>query len=63
MKISTAEDQADKGTIGQRIPLNLESVRKMLARNRDDWDALRDAKTRRSRKSCTWPSAAAAAAA
>ena len=23
MKISTAEDQADKGTIGQRIPLNL----------------------------------------
>ena len=39
MKISTAEDQADKGTIGQRIPLNLESVRKMLARNRDDWEA------------------------
>src|SRR6187402_1083066 len=31
MKISTAEDQADKGTIGQRIPLNLESVRRMLA--------------------------------
>src|SRR4051794_30796706 len=25
MKISTAEDQADKGTIGQRIPTNLES--------------------------------------
>ena len=25
MKITTAEDQADKGTIGQRIPLNLES--------------------------------------
>src|SRR6476620_9903504 len=24
MKISTAEDQADKGTIGERIPLNLE---------------------------------------
>jgi RNA polymerase primary sigma factor len=43
MKISTAEDQADKGTIGQRIPLNLESVRKMLVRNREDWDALRDA--------------------
>ncbi len=44
MKISTAEDNPDKSTIGQRIPLNLESVRKMLARNRDDWDALRDAR-------------------
>jgi RNA polymerase primary sigma factor len=42
MKISTAEDNPDKGTIGQRIPLNLGSVRKMLARNRDDWDGLRD---------------------
>jgi RNA polymerase primary sigma factor len=41
MKISTAEDQADKGTIGQRIPLNLESVRKMLVRNREDWEGLR----------------------
>src|SRR3954466_8281789 len=44
MKISTAEDQADKATIGQRIPLNLDSVRKMLARNRDEWDELRDTK-------------------
>jgi RNA polymerase primary sigma factor len=43
MKISTAEDQADKGTIGQRIPINLESVRKMLARNREDWEGLRAA--------------------
>jgi RNA polymerase primary sigma factor len=43
MKISTAEDQADKGTIGQRIPLNLESVRRMLVRNREDWDGLRAA--------------------
>ena len=43
MKISTAEDQADKGTIGQRIPINLESVRKMLARNREDWEGLRGA--------------------
>ncbi len=43
MKISTAEDQADKGTIGQRIPLNLGSVRAMLTRNRNDWDALRNA--------------------
>jgi RNA polymerase primary sigma factor len=42
MKISTAEDNPDKGTIGQRIPLNLDSVRKMLGRNRDDWDGLRD---------------------
>src|SRR6266480_3222452 len=43
MKISTAENQADKGTIGQRIPLNLTSVRQMLTRNRDDWDGLREA--------------------
>src|SRR5688572_21818862 len=43
MKISTAEDQADKGTIGQRIPLNLGSVRQMLLRNREDWDSLRSA--------------------
>jgi len=42
MKISTAEDQADKATIGQRIPLNLESVRRMLARNREEWDHLRE---------------------
>src|SRR6478672_11271835 len=46
MKISTAEDQADKGTIGQRIPLNLASVRAMLERNRNDWDALRAAKNK-----------------
>src|SRR6476646_6260281 len=43
MKISTAEDQADKGTIGQRIPMNLETVRNMLSRNRDDWEGLREA--------------------
>src|SRR5437870_10844694 len=41
MKISTAEDQADKGTIGQRIPMNLGSVRNMLDRNRGDWESLR----------------------
>jgi RNA polymerase primary sigma factor len=46
MKISTAEDQADKGTIGQRIPLNLDSVRKMLARNRDDWENTRSSKNK-----------------
>ncbi|HYE17524.1 MAG TPA: RNA polymerase sigma factor RpoD [Tepidisphaeraceae bacterium] len=44
MKISTAEDQADKATIGQRIPINLGSVRVMLERNRNDWDALRAGK-------------------
>ena len=44
MKISTAEDQADKATIGQRIPMNLGSVRTMLERNRNDWDALRAGK-------------------
>src|SRR5688500_6633425 len=47
MKISTDEGMADKGTIGQRIPINLASVRKMLARNRDEWDALRQSKTRK----------------
>src|SRR5437763_1346530 len=46
MKISTAEDQADKGTIGQRIPLNLNSVRNMLARNREEWDAFRATKNK-----------------
>ena len=47
MKISTAEDQADKSTIGQRIPMNLETVRSMLGRNREDWDKLRAAKTKK----------------
>ena len=47
MKISTAEDNPDKNTIGQRIPLNLDSVRKMLGRNRDDWDALREARIKK----------------
>src|SRR5262245_21325838 len=46
MKISTAEDQADKGTIGQRIPMNLGSVRAMLERNRNDWDSFRAAKSK-----------------
>jgi RNA polymerase primary sigma factor len=40
MKISTAENQADKGTIGLRIPTNLATVRQMLARNRSEWDQL-----------------------
>jgi RNA polymerase primary sigma factor len=44
MKISTAEDQADKGTIGERIPINLASARMMLARNRTDWESLREHK-------------------
>src|SRR4029434_2569141 len=46
MKISNGEDQADKATIGQRIPINLDSVRKMLERNRDDWDTLRESKNK-----------------
>src|SRR5216110_3113334 len=48
MKISTAEDQADKGTIGQRIPLNLSSVGTMLRRNREEWDKLRELKNKQS---------------
>jgi RNA polymerase primary sigma factor len=47
MKISTAEDNPDKGTIGQRIPLNLESVRKMLGRNREDWDGQAQSKNKK----------------
>src|SRR5438445_10179768 len=47
MKISTAEDQADKSTIGQRIPLNIETVRSILSRNRADWESLRDVKTKK----------------
>ena len=47
MKISTAEDQADKGTIGQRIPSNLKTVREMLDRNRRDWDTLRATKNKK----------------
>src|SRR5215217_1215003 len=46
MKISTAVDQADKGTIGQRIPINLASVRVMLERNRNDWDSFRQSKNK-----------------
>src|SRR3954471_17768341 len=46
MKISTAEDQADKGTIGQRIPTNLNTVRVMLQRNRDEWERSREGKNK-----------------
>jgi RNA polymerase primary sigma factor len=47
MKISTAEDQADKSTIGERIPFNLNTVRVMLERNRADWDLYRAAKSKK----------------
>jgi len=47
MKISTDEGMADKGTIGQRIPMNLTSVRQMLTRNRDNWDEMRKAKNKK----------------
>ena len=40
MRISTAEVDA-KGTISKRIPTNLETIRKMLARNRHDWEKIR----------------------
>src|SRR3954467_15793636 len=46
MKISTAEDQADKGTIGQRIPTNLNTVRVMLGRNREEWEKSRECKNK-----------------
>ena len=47
MKISTAEGQADKGTIGQRIPMNLGTVRRMLARNQEEWLQLRQLKNKK----------------
>ncbi|MGD0139091.1 MAG: RNA polymerase sigma factor RpoD [Tepidisphaeraceae bacterium] len=47
MKISTDEGMADKGTIGQRIPMNLASVRQMLLRNRQNWEDLGDVKTKK----------------
>jgi RNA polymerase primary sigma factor len=47
MKISTDEGMADKGTIGQRIPMNLSSVRQMLARNRENWEGLSEAKSKK----------------
>ncbi|MDB5326808.1 MAG: polymerase sigma factor, sigma-70 family, partial [Phycisphaerales bacterium] len=46
MKISTDEGMADKGTIGQRIPANLTTAKVMLERNRTDWDAMRQAKSK-----------------
>jgi RNA polymerase primary sigma factor len=47
MKISTAEDQADKGTIGLRIPFSLATITAQIERNRTDWDAFRDAKAKK----------------
>jgi len=47
MKISTDEGMADKGTIGLRIPTNLNTARVMLERNRQDWDSMRAAKTKK----------------
>ncbi|MGF1633952.1 MAG: sigma-70 family RNA polymerase sigma factor, partial [Phycisphaerae bacterium] len=50
MKISTAEDMADKSTVGERIPRNLETVRKMLDRNTTDWDSFREARNKKDRE-------------
>jgi RNA polymerase primary sigma factor len=47
MKISTAENQADKNTIGLRIPANLKTVRQMLSRNRTEWEAAHVAKSKK----------------
>ncbi|MEM1013743.1 MAG: sigma-70 family RNA polymerase sigma factor, partial [Planctomycetota bacterium] len=50
MKISTAEEMADKQTVSDRIPLHLNTVREMLRRNRDDWRAYREAKTKQAKE-------------
>ncbi|MDB5296771.1 MAG: polymerase, sigma 70 subunit, RpoD [Phycisphaerales bacterium] len=47
MKISTDEGMADKGTISQRIPINLNSVRVMLQRNRDEWERFKPSKNKK----------------
>jgi RNA polymerase primary sigma factor len=47
MKISTAEDQADKGTIGVRIPFSLNTISQLVERNRNDWDAFRATKVKK----------------
>ena len=53
MKVSTAEDQASKGTIGRRIPTNLATVRVMLDRNVADWEGLHTAKSKRAEAELT----------
>ncbi len=63
MKISTAEDQADKGTIGQRIPLNLESAARCLPATARIGNRCATPRARKSWTSFCWPSAVAAAAA
>src|SRR5690606_17694284 len=50
MKISTADDMADKGTIAQRIPHNLGTVHRMLERNIEDWKQIRECRTKRERE-------------
>jgi RNA polymerase primary sigma factor len=42
MRISTAEENA-KEKIAARIPVNVETLKRMLELNRADWDALQDA--------------------
>jgi RNA polymerase primary sigma factor len=44
MRISTAEVDA-KGTISKRIPAHLQTIRKMLIRNRADWERLKNPAT------------------
>jgi len=43
MKVSTAEDDA-KGKIAARMPVNLQTVHKMLDLNREDWETLEQGK-------------------
>jgi RNA polymerase primary sigma factor len=50
MKISTADDMADKNTIAERIPANLATVRLMLERNIGDWKRVREIKNRKERE-------------
>jgi RNA polymerase primary sigma factor len=50
MKISTAEEMADKQTVGDRIPGHLATIRAMLDRNMADWEVLREARTKKERE-------------
>jgi len=47
MEISTDEGMADKDTVSQRISMNLNSVRQMLRRNRENWEGLREGKPKK----------------
>ena len=53
MKISTAENFA-KDTISERIPINLETIRRILETDRKDWQVMNDGRTAEPRQRQFW---------